>query len=145
MIRKLFRRFLRRKIRTRNARRFKRFRADFLVKYHVDRKGEAHVTNARDISAGGVRFWSDQPIPESSVVNVSIFVPPLGRAVDALAQVRRVTRVRKGLTFSVAVSFIDLKQEDREALSQFAENLSKEKGAELLIDHADIVVRRSGS
>ena len=145
MIRKLFRRFLRRKIKARNARRFKRFRADFLVKYHVDKKGEAHVTNARDISAGGVRFWTDREIPESSVVSVSIFVPPLGRVVEALAQVRRVTRIKRGLTFSVAVSFLDLKQEDREALSQFAEHLSKEKGAELLIDHADIVVRRSGS
>jgi len=145
VIRKLFRRFLRRKIKARNARRFKRFRADFLVKYHVDKKGEAHVTNARDISAGGVRFWTDREIPESSVVSVSIFVPPLGRVVEALAQVRRVTRIKRGLTFSVAVSFLDLKQEDREALSQFAEHLSKEKGAELLIDHADIVVRRSGS
>ncbi len=145
MIRKLFRRFLRKKIKARNARRFKRFRADFLVKYHVDKKGEAHVTNARDISAGGVRFWTDREIPESSVVSVSIFVPPLGRVVEALAQVRRVTRIKRGLTFSVAVSFLDLKQEDREALSQFAEHLSKEQGAELLVDHADIVVRRSGS
>lgn len=139
---RFLRRFFRKKFKARNSRRFKRFRADFLVKYHVDKKGEAHVTNARDISAGGARFWSDRAIPESSVVNISIYVPPLGRAIEALAQVRRVTRIRKGLTFSVAVSFLDIKQQDREALNNFAETLSKEKGAELLIDHADVVVRR---
>jgi len=135
-------RFFGKKIRARNVRRFKRFRADFLVKYHVDRKGSAHITNARDISAGGVRFWTDRQIPESSVLEVSIYLPFLRRAVDALAQVRRVRRIKGGLLFNVAVSFLDIKQEDREAIAEFAEGLSKDEDAELLIDHADIVVRK---
>ena len=127
----------------RNARRFKRFRSDFLVKYHVGRKGEAHVTNARDIGAGGLRFWTDQEIPESSILSVSIYIPPLDRKVDALAQICRMRRVKSGIMFSVAVSFLELKKEDRDAINEFAESLSQEKGAEFLIDHADIVVRKT--
>lgn len=142
MLKKFLSRFVRGKIRIKNARRFKRFRADFLVKYFVDKKGEARITNARDLGAGGVRFWSDREIPESSVVSVSVFIPPLGKAVEALAQVRRVRRMRGGTLFSVAVNFLDIKKDDREAINQFAETLSEEKGAELLIDHADIVVRK---
>ena len=126
----------------RNARCFKRFKADFLVKYFMDKKGEAYFTNARDISAGGVRFWSDKPVPPSSLLDVSIFLPFLGRAVNALAQVRRVSRMRGGLLFNVAISFMELNEKDREAINQFAENLSQDKKAQFLIDHADIVMRR---
>lgn len=143
MLKRIFRRYFIKRTRLRNARRFKRFRADFLVKYHVDRKGEAHVTNARDIGAGGLRFWADREIPESSVLSVSIYIPPLDKKVDALAQVRRVRKARNGLMFSVAVSFLELKKEDRDAINEFAESLSKEKGAEFLIDHADVVVRKT--
>ena len=143
MLKRIWRQFLHKRVRMRNARRYKRFRSDFLVKYVIDRKGEAHVTNARDIGAGGLRFWTDREIPESSILSVSIYIPPLGRTVDAVAQVCRVRKAKGGMMLSVAVSFLDLKKEDREAINEFAESLSRDKGAEFLIDHADVVVRRA--
>lgn len=137
----LFSRLFRR-VKVKNTRRFKRLRSDFLVKYYVNRKGEAYITNARDISAGGIRFWSASEIPKSASLDVSIYLPFLDRTVDALAQVRRVSRVRQGFLFNVAVSFLDLKQEDREAINHFAEDLSQDQKARFLIDHADIVIRK---
>ena len=134
--------FLHRQSKVMNSRRYKRFRADFLVKYQVDRKGETYITNARDISAGGLRLWLDKPISESSILNVSVYLPPLQRTVDALAQVLRVRSAKRDLFFDVAVSFLDLKQEDREAINKFSENLSRDRGTQFLIDHANIVVRR---
>ena len=139
----MFKKFFRKKIRLLNERRHKRFRADFLVKYEVGKGGVGQITNARDISAGGLRFWTQEKLPESSTLTVSIYLPPLRRVVSAVARVLRARRVKKTFLYSVAVSFLDLKQEDREAINDFAESLSHEKRAQFLIDHAEIVVRRT--
>lgn len=141
----MFRNFFRKKIKALNSRRFKRFRADFLVKYQLDRKGEAHITNVRDVSAGGLRFLTDRPVPESSLLNVSIYIPPLGRIVEAVAQVLRVRKAKGGILFNVAVNFLDLRREDREAINQFAETLSDDQRTRFLIDHANIVIRSQPS
>lgn len=138
----MFKNWFRKKEKARNTRRFKRFRSDFLVKYEVEKGGTARITNARDIGAGGLRFWSEEKIPETSLLHVSIYLPPLNRIVEGLVRVLRVRKVKKTFSYSIAVSFLDLKQEDREAMNEFAEHLSREKGAQFLIDHADVVVRR---
>ena len=130
----------RKKIRIKNSRRFKRVRVAYLVKYQVNGKKESRITNARDISAGGLRFWTEEA-PESSLLDVSIFLPPLNRSVQATAQVLRVRRAREGFVYYVAVSFLDLNQEDRKEIEAFAEAISKDQDARFLIDHADIVVR----
>ncbi len=139
----MFKNLFRKKVKAPNARRFKRFRADFLVKYEVGQGTTGRVTNARDVGAGGLRFWSDEKLPESSLLNVSIYIPPLKRVVEGVVRILRVRRVKKTTSYSIAVSFLDLKQEDREAIDQFAEGLSADRKTQFLIDHADIVVRRT--
>ena len=138
MLNKLFAK----KTRAKNSRRYKRFRVSYLVKYQVKGKEQPRITNVVDLSAGGLRFWSPENLPESSVLNLSIYIPPLARSVDAWAQVLRVRRAKAGgMAYYVAVSFMDLKAEDREAINQFAETVSKDAGAPFIIDHADVVVR----
>jgi c-di-GMP-binding flagellar brake protein YcgR len=129
--------------RTKNTRQYKRFRAAYLVKYQVKGKEEPRITNIVDMSAGGIRFWSPEQLPESSILNLSIYIPPLERSIQAWAQVLRVRRAKEGgLLYYVAVSFVDLKPEDKEAVNQFAETLAKDEGGQFVIDHADVVVRR---
>lgn len=139
---KQLKKFFTKRQRIANRRRFRRFRADFLVKYQVDPKEGAKITNARDVGAGGLKFWSEEKLPESSLLHVSIYIPPLHRVVEGSVRVLRVKRVKKTLLYSIAVSFLELKQEDRDEINRFAESLSKEKGAQFLIDHADVVIRR---
>jgi len=129
-------------VKARNTRRFKRIRAAYLVKYQVNGKGEPRITNARDISAGGLRFWTEEKIPHSSVLKISVYFPPLERSVEGTAQVLRMRRSKEGYVYYVAVSFLELNQKDREDISQFAEEISKGKDARFLIDHADVVVRK---
>lgn len=138
---KSFLKFAFRKKRRPNQRRFRRLKAHFLVNYQVDKNGQATITNARDISAGGAKFWASEAPSPGSTLKVSIDVPPLDRTVEAVAKVCRVRRIKQGLLFNVAVTFLDLKKEDREAINEFAETLAKDKNARFLIDHADIVVR----
>lgn len=138
----MFKILFRPKYKTPNGRRFKRMHLAYLVKYQVNGQGEPRITNARDISAGGLRFWTSEKLPESAVLHISIFIPPLGRSVKAVARVLRVRRVKRGFTYSVAVSFVDLIHEDREAIEQFAESISKEQDARFVIDQAKVIVRR---
>lgn len=113
-----------------NARRHKRCRVNFLVKYQLDGKGEARITNVRDLGAGGIRFWADEKLAPHSILKVSICFPPLNRTVEAVAQVLRTQRLKKGnLSYSAAVGFLDLKREDRTALETFTENLSQNREA----------------
>ena len=139
----MFKNLFRKKVKAPNTRRFKRFRADFLVKYEVGKGAAGRITNARDIGAGGIRFWSEEKLPESSLLNVSIYLPPLKRVVEGVVRVLRARRVKKTVLYSIAVSFLDLKQEDRAAINQFAEGLSSDRKTQFLIDHADIVIRRT--
>ena len=124
-----------------NGRRYKRLRADFLVKYQRDGEGEARITNLRDLSAGGIRFCADENIPESSLLYLHIYLPPLERTVEAVAQVVRTRSGRGGLFYYVAARFLDLKQEDRESIHQFTEFLSTDEEISFLIDHAEVVAR----
>ena len=133
------------KITTTDQRRFKRMRLSYLVKYQVNGKGEPQITNARDISAGGIKFWTKERIPDSSLLKVSIFLPPLDRAVEALAQVLRIRRNKDKFIYYVAVSFLDIREEDRQEIAAFAEALSKDQTGRFLIDHANIIVRRRKS
>ena len=140
---KILRKLFRKKIKIHDGRRYKRIRAAYLVKYQIEGKGEQpRITNARDIGAGGLRFWTEEKLPEASVLKVSIFLPPLGRSVEAVAQVLRVRRAKKGIVYYVAVSFLDLKKEDRQAINTFAETLSKDKDARVMIDRAEVIVRK---
>ena len=125
-------------------RRFKRVSASYLVKYQVKGNDQPRITNIVDMSAGGLRFWSREHLPESSVLKISVSLPLLGRSVEAWAQVLRVRKAREGgFMYYVAVSFVDLTEKDREALNQFAEGISKDAGVPFAIDHAEVVVRRA--
>ena len=85
---------------------------------------------------------TEEKVLESSLLKVSVYLPPLGRAVDALAQVLRARKAKKGFFYYVAIQFLDLNHEDRQAIDEFANNLSQDEGASFLIDHADVVVRK---
>ncbi len=138
----MFKKLFRRKKKLQDTRRFKRFRLAYLIKYQINGKGEPRITNARDISAGGLRFLTREQIPESSLLKVSVYMPPLERSVEGTAQVLRMRKSRKGFTYYAAISFLDLPEEDRNAINEFAESLSHDQDGRLLIDHANIVIRK---
>jgi len=129
-----------------NARQFKRLKAFYLVKYQVSGKGDApRLTNVRDISAGGVKFLTEESLPEDASIKLSILVPTLQRTLEAKAKILRVSRGKEGITYSVAVKFTDISGEDKLALNQFVEDIARDKDARVSIDHADVVVRQGKS
>ncbi len=125
-----------------NARKHKRLKAAFLVRYETGRLGESpRITNVRDLSAGGLRFFAKDLLEESAVIKLQILVPPLERALPAQARILRVRRANKNFVYSVAVQFVDMSAHDREDLERFIEGLDANPDTRICIDQAQIVLR----
>lgn len=135
--------FGKRKYKVQNTRRYKRMRAGgYLVKYHVAGTQEQPiVTHLKDLSAGGLKFWTERYLAEGTLLKVSFLVPPLDLTVDALARVVRV-RPAKNIPISyVAVNFIELPHNAKKAVDAFAEYLYHLPEGSQLVDGSSVVKR----
>ncbi len=87
--------------------------------------GERREVRLRDLSAGGLCFFSDEPIPEMTMVKVELELPERGshgapKAVDARGAVVRCRRVSPLLEhYEIAVFLHDLLESDAERLAEF--------------------------
>ena len=127
-----------------NTRKFKRLHADYLVKFQpVTGSDEAAISNLKDISAGGVRFWTDKWIPEASLLRLSIFVPPIQTTLEVLGRVLRVRRALRADVYYLAVGFIEISRDQQHLLNEFIEELSKTREGSMLVKHASRVKREA--
>ena len=130
------------KYKAENSRRFKRFRANYLVKYQLaGALEEPFVSNLKDLSAGGCRFWSEVAFPEGKLLKISIWIPPIEKTLEALARLVRVRRAPDSDVYYLSVSFAEGSPEIQTSLNDFIEKLAEDRGARRLIDDAPIVSR----
>jgi c-di-GMP-binding flagellar brake protein YcgR len=125
-----------------NSRSFKRLKADYLIKYQVAGSGqEPFIANIKDISGGGLKFWSDHYLPEGTLLRVSVWVPPIERTIEGLARIARVRQARGGVVYYMAARFLEIASEDQKALDGFIEKLAKDPEAKDLIENEPVVKR----
>ncbi|MEO0651050.1 MAG: PilZ domain-containing protein [Planctomycetota bacterium] len=105
----------------REQRKHPRARAEWSARIAVE--GGFTEVQLRDVSAAGVCFFSDQPIPELTLLGLHLDVPePNGgqRAVDARGAVVRCEPISPHLEhYEVAVFLNDIASEDRQALADY--------------------------
>ena len=107
-----------------NSRRHPRLQVSYLLNYTILKTGDGpFVSNIKDLSAGGVRFWTDQPLEEGTLLQLTILIPPLGRMLETLARVQRVRFAPQNGIYYIGAGFVELRSEDREAINQFIEDL----------------------
>ncbi len=128
-----------------NSRRHKRFKTNYLIKYRLLGSNNEFVSNLKDLSASGVRFWSEIFVPESALLHISFFIPPLDRTFETRARVVR-TRAweeprQTAPLYYVAAGFLDLSADDQLRLNDFIEGLADDRHGRALIDHHDKVRR----
>lgn len=131
---------------TENSRKFKRVQALSLVKYQTAEQWgsvEPFLSNVKDLSAGGLRFWSERFFPEGTLLRLSAWVPSLEKPVDALARVVRARSVKSEDSFYLSVRFIEMDQDVRSALNAFIEGLGANRQTRRFIDDFSRSVRRS--
>lgn len=125
-----------------NSRRHKRLKADYLVKYQMPGSEEGpFVSNIKDISAGGVKFWTERALPEGALIQINVLLPPLDKELRALGRIVRVRSVKDAPMDYVAVNFIELDLDAQTALNDFIEYTATLAIAKDLIDFHPFVKR----
>ena len=129
-----------------NTRRFKRAQAHSLVKFQIAEKwgsDEPFISNVKDLSASGLRFWSEVFFPEGTLLRISAWVPSIGKPLDALARVVRARSARSVDTFYLSVRFIEVDENIQSALNDFIEGLAANSKTRRFISGFRSSVRRN--
>lgn len=129
-----------------NTRRFKRVQAHSLVKFQSAEKwggAEPYISNVKDISGGGLRFWSAAFFPEGTLLRISAWIPSLQKPLDALARVVRARGAKTADSYYLSIRFIEVDQEIQSALNDFIENLAANPKTRRYIDSAKGKIRRA--
>ena len=125
-----------------NSRTYKRLRTDYLIKYQTAGSSqEPFVANLKDISAGGLRFWSDHYVSEGVLLKVSIWVPVIDQILEGLVRIVRVRQAKGRLLYYLAARFVEIAPGIQAALNRFIENLAENPAAKGLIEDETIVKR----
>ena len=125
-----------------NTRRFKRLRGNFLVKYQIAMLGgESVVANVRDVSGGGIKFWTKEFVPEGALLRLSLLIPAMDHPLEMLGRVLRVSRPRHAGMVYLAVEFLEMSRADQAALDDLIESLSKTREARFFMDDRPVVKR----
>ena len=127
-----------------DTRRHKRMLVSYLVKFQVAGVDEApYVANVKDLSAGGVRFWSSYYLPEGTLLNLSVLIPPIDLVMEAVGRIARVRQSKDGSYFYFGISFIEIQAHQQIALNEFIENLAKTKKANFLVPDPGVIFREN--
>ena len=125
-----------------NSRRYKRLKADYLIKYQMaGTTQEPFIANIKDISATGIRFWSDHYLQEGTLLKFSVWVPAIDRTLEGLARISRVRQAQGGLVYYMAARFLEIAAEDQTALNDFIEKLAADPETKEFIENEPIVKR----
>lgn len=125
-----------------NARKFKRLKVNYLIKYQdVNAEGRPSVSNIKDLSAGGVRFYANHEVPQGTYLRMSVLIPPLDMTFYALGRVMRIHRAPKLPVYYISVAFLELKSEEQETLNGFIEDMFTRHPS--FLKHPEIVKRTS--
>lgn len=108
-----------------DKRQHRRIRVLFLLRYVPEgSKREPGMANIKDISPGGLLFWTDRIVHKGEDLKVEILVPTRAKTIEAVAQVVRMHHfraVRRGAIYHVAAKFKKISEEDKTYLQSIAD------------------------
>lgn len=111
-----------------NGRQHPRVEAPFLLRFEpaeLSQPTQPALANVKDISAGGIRFWANQPVREGGLVKITLLFSQEGETITILARVIRSRRAEDKPVYYTAAYFLEMKEEDYQALTRFIEDRRK--------------------
>ena len=75
----------------------------------------------KNISATGLLFYSGEPLPIGSILELTIELPGAEETVECLARVVRIEEVKEETSYNVAVCFLDITSAQRVMLNRYIE------------------------
>jgi hypothetical protein len=75
----------------------------------------------KDISAGGLLFFSDEVLPIGSILELKIELPNGQESIECLAKVVKVEEIEEEKNYNIAVCFLDITGAQRARLNRYVE------------------------
>ena len=108
-------------------RKFSRLNEHHLLKYKV--MGDGHgLSFVRNISRGGVLFFSKQEISSGEMLEMEISMPPKDIPVKVVAKVVHTEKLEKVQGYNIGVEFVTIDDKDREFMEEHYPEISPKKG-----------------
>lgn len=76
----------------------------------------------KDISAGGLLFFSNEVLPIGSILELNLELPNGGESIECLARVVRVEEIEEEKNYHIAVCFLDITGAQRARLNRYVES-----------------------
>ncbi|HLD82814.1 MAG TPA: PilZ domain-containing protein [Candidatus Omnitrophota bacterium] len=109
-------------MRKEDRRKFKRLKAYHLAKYRplsgVKEEAAAVSVSLKDIGAGGVRLDTEEYLPVSSLIELSINFPNIPSPITAIARVVWVKKRDKGRFYEVGAQFVEIEEPVRKLIEE---------------------------
>ncbi|MFC1621407.1 ATPase, T2SS/T4P/T4SS family [Candidatus Omnitrophota bacterium] len=80
----------------------------------------------KNISAGGLLFVSNVPIPITAVIDLKVELPDYDEPIECLAKVVRIAKTEKENIYNIAVCFLDIASVQRARLNKYVEEHESE-------------------
>jgi len=97
---------------------FIRLKSHHLVKYKIIDDSEKVLSFARNISAGGILFYSEKKLPLNSTVEIKINIPPKPTPLHVVGKVVRVHPLKRIGGYEVGLEFVHIEEEDRNLIEK---------------------------
>ena len=82
---------------------------------------ELQITNAKNISEGGILITSSEYLEPSTILKLAINLPTREKPVEAYAKVSRCSQDEKTGLYNTGICFVDISKSDREEIATHLE------------------------
>ncbi|MCM8796250.1 MAG: Flp pilus assembly complex ATPase component TadA, partial [Candidatus Omnitrophica bacterium] len=83
--------------------------------------GPEQLTVTKDISAGGLAFYTNEPLPIGSILELNLELPDGKENIECLARVVRIDEIEEEKKYNIAVCFLDITGAERTRLNKYVE------------------------
>ncbi|MFH1407226.1 MAG: PilZ domain-containing protein [Candidatus Omnitrophota bacterium] len=73
----------------------------------------------KDISSGGVMFYSKQKLPADAKMHMKIHLPTMSKPIDVTARVVRSSEIERGPLYAIGLEFIKIGTKDKKEIARF--------------------------
>lgn len=105
-------------------RKYVRINKTFVISYTdmSDAQAKSDVSQTKNISIGGVLFTTDRDFPPDTILKVKLKLPDLSNYVEVKVKVIDSLQRIKDISYETRVKFIDLKEEEKNAIRQIVDH-----------------------
>jgi len=85
-------------------------------------------SSTRDVSASGVLFYLDKPLPLGGILEIEIEIPAQeDKPIECLSKVERVDEMMKNKIYGIGIRFLDMSPADHVRIDNYLKDIMRER------------------